>query len=139
MRVAFFGYDVVQSSPLSHLVAEILMLFDKRFFVVLIMGEKPNLNDPVCKKLFAHFKSTKRFIKNSPKDTSKHIQETASKLKLHVFCDLSGYTHGNHMDVWQTRPAFLHFVWLFVCPTYSLKLLLCWVDLLHLMMVNVAA
>ena len=50
MRVAFFGNDVVQCSQISHLVAEILMTLDKRHFEVYVIGEKPNTEDPVCKK-----------------------------------------------------------------------------------------
>jgi len=50
MRVAYFGYDVVQSSPLSHLAAKILMSLDKKFFDVYFVGEKANTDDLVCKK-----------------------------------------------------------------------------------------
>ena len=54
-----------------------------------------------------------------PNYTWKEIQTTVLALKLHRFCDLSGYTYGNHTEVWQTHPAYLHFVLLFACPTYS--------------------
>ena len=105
LRVGYWGYDVVKYAPLSHLMHSFLIaLLSRPDLIVYLIDEKAD-TDPFSKQLEKGFKDMRRWIVLPSKASPQAVLKIVTNLNVHVLVDLSGYTHGNYLEVWHKYPA----------------------------------
>jgi len=105
LRVGYWGYDAVKCSALSQLVHNLLRALILRLdLIVFLICGKADL-DPFSKQLETAYKTKNQLIVLPLNARPQTVLNKVSELNLHVLVDLSEYTHGNYLEVWNKCPA----------------------------------
>jgi predicted O-linked N-acetylglucosamine transferase (SPINDLY family) len=100
IRVGYFSMDFA-SHPVSHLIAEVIALHDRKNFEVYAFSFGPPSEDDMRKRLEIAFD---QFIDVRSK-SDLEIAELARTMEIDIAIDLAGYTYGARTNIFAMRAA----------------------------------
>ncbi|TPX47257.1 hypothetical protein SeLEV6574_g02756 [Synchytrium endobioticum] len=101
LRIGYVSSDFI-NHPLAHLMQSVFGLHDRRRFRIYCYSLSPSDNSPYRNKIEA---GADVFIDVSSWSLRDIVERIALVDKIHILCNLNGYTKGGRNEIFAARPA----------------------------------